>query len=333
MNEAVAECRKQAPRAAGLVNAVCRRIADEGEADAPEGTSAERLAVRYSHPLWFTERMLQVFGNTEECGAYLAGNNAVPPIAIRMNTLKNGCEEAFAAAGLTVRDETGAFCIPAMTEEAGHLLKDGWGYVQDAASALAVTAGGPEPGMTVADVCAAPGGKSFTCAMMMKNDGVIHSFDISSKKTELMRRQAEKLGCTCMRTAAADSRLPLPLDERSADLVIADVPCSGFGVIRKKPEIRFKTQESIAGLPAIGTAILENVSRYVKPGGILLFTTCTVLPEENENVADRFLTGHPEFSVEAFQIGQKRIQGGMVTLYPHRDGTDGFFICRMRRTG
>ena len=333
VNEAVAECRKQAPAASGLVNAVCRRIADEGEADITDGTDAEKLAVRYSHPLWFTERMLQVFGSVGECADYLKSNNEVPPITIRMNVLKESSAEAFEALEQYGRDESGAFRVPVMTEAAAKILGEGWGYVQDTASALAVSAAGPEPGMTVVDACAAPGGKSIACAMMMKNDGVIRSFDISPKKIELMKKQAEKLGCTCIRAETADSREPLPLEERSADLVIADVPCSGFGVIRKKPEIRFKTQQSVSGLPEIGTAILENVCRYVKPGGILMFTTCTVLPEENEEVAGRFLAGHPEFTAGEFRVGERLIPGGMTTLYPHRDGTDGFFICRMRRSG
>ena len=331
VNEAVEECRKVVPGAAGLVNAVCRRIAAEGAADVTSGAAAERLAVRYSHPLWFTERMLEIFGDVAECGAYLESNNAIPPISIRMNTLRESCREMFERAGFTDTDMTGAFYVPVMTEEASEILRDGWGYVQDTASALAVMAAGPEPGMTVIDACAAPGGKSFTSCMLMKNEGVIHAFDISAKKVGALRKQAEKLGCSCIRAETADSRLPFPLDEASADLVIADVPCSGFGVIRKKPEIRYKTRESVAGLPEVGKAILENVCRYVKPGGILLFTTCTVLPEENDNVAEWFLDAHPEFTAEGFRLGEKTVDGGRKTLYPHRDGTDGFFICRMRR--
>ncbi len=332
VNEAVSECRKHAPAAASLVNAVCRRIAAEGETEGPDGTTAEKLAVRYSHPLWFTERMLKIFGDAVECADYLNGNNAIPPVTVRMNSLRESCAEVFDSAGLSERDETGAFRVPMMTEAAADILREGWGYVQDPASALAVMAAGPEPGMTVIDACAAPGGKSITCAMLMKNEGVVHSFDVSAKKIELMRRQVEKLGCTCIQAQTADSREPLPLAVGTADLVIADVPCSGFGVIRKKPEIRFKTPESIAGLPAIGTAILDNVCRYVKPGGILLFTTCTVLPEENEAVAERFLANHRDFCTERFLLRGKTVDSGMKTLYPHRDGTDGFFICRMKRT-
>ena len=331
VNEAVEECRRLAPGAAGFVNAVCRRIAEEGAAELTSGTPAERLSVRYSHPLWFTERMLQVFGDAEECGAYLESNNEIPPITIRMNTLRASCGETFERAGIADTDGTGAFLVPMMTEEAAGILRDGWGYVQDSASALAVTAAGPEPGMTVIDACAAPGGKSFTSCMLMRNEGVIRAFDISDKKIGALRKQAEKLGCSCIRAETADSRLPFPLDEASADIVIADVPCSGFGVIRKKPEIRYKTQEAVSGLPAVGRSILENVCRYVKPGGILLFTTCTVLPEENENVARWFLDTHPDFAAEGFRLGEKTMDGGWVTLYPHRDGTDGFFICRMRR--
>jgi len=332
VNEAVAECRRLAPGAAGLVNAVCRRIASEGAAEGPSGPEAEMLSVRYSHPLWFTERMLEVFGDAGECGKYLESNNGIPPITIRMNTLRESCGEMFGKAGLDGPDAAGAFRTPVMTDAAAEILGGGWGYVQDTASALAVTAAGPEPGMTVVDACAAPGGKSFTSCMLMRNEGVIRAFDISEKKIDAMREQAARLGCSCIRADTADSRRPLPLEEASADIVIADVPCSGFGVIRKKPEIRYKTKDDVAGLPEIGSAILDNVSSYVKPGGVLLFTTCTVLPEENEEVAGCFLSAHPEFSAESFRIGEETASGGMKTLYPHRDGTDGFFICKMRRT-
>lgn len=331
VNEAVAECRKLAPGAAGLVNAVCRRIASEGTADGPDGTEAERLSVRYSHPLWFTERMLRVFGGPEECAAYLESNNGIPSISIRMNSLRKTCGDMFERAKLDGPDAGGAYHTPVMTEAAADLLAGGWGYVQDTASALAVMAAGPTPGMTVIDACAAPGGKSFTACMLMKNEGVIRAFDISEKKIGAMREQAGRLGCSCIRAEKADSRMPLPLEDGSADLVMADVPCSGFGVIRKKPEIRYKTDKAVAGLPAIGSAILENVSRYVKKGGVLLFTTCTVLPEENEETASRFLDSHPEFAAEDFLLGGEKVSGGMKTLYPHRDGTDGFFICKMRR--
>ena len=166
----------------------------------------------------------------------------------------------------------------------------------------------------------------------MRNRGSILSCDIHEKKLKRLENGAARLGIEIIGTRAMDGRIFDPALEAAFDLVIADVPCSGLGVIAKKPEIRAKDPESLRALPEIQTAILDNLSRYVKPGGALLYSTCTILSEENEDVALRFLKNHPAFAAEAFSVCGIESKDGMYTFWPHVDGTDGFFAAKFRRT-
>jgi 16S rRNA (cytosine967-C5)-methyltransferase len=204
--------------------------------------------------------------------------------------------------------------------------------VQDGAARLVTAAAAPRPGDRVIDVCAAPGGKSFSAAIAMGDRGSILSCDLHENKLKRIREGAQRLGLTCIETAAADGRAPHGEWTSSAELVLVDAPCSGLGIIRKKPEIRYKSANDIASLPVTQSAILENASTYVKPGGTLIYSTCTILPEENEQVTDAFLAEHPDFSRESFAfpdpVGET---DGQVTLWPQRHGVDGFYICRMKR--
>ena len=181
---------------------------------------------------------------------------------------------------------------------------EGLFYVQDPAAKCAVLAAALEPGMYVLDSCAAPGGKSFAAAIAMRNEGSINAF-------------------------SHDAREPF---YRQYDAIIADVPCSGYGVIRKKPEIRYKPLEDSASMPAIQAAILENLSQYVKPGGVIVYSTCTVLGRENEDVVKAFLRAHAEFSAEGFTLPNgETAADGYITFWPDIHGTDGFFVSKLRR--
>ena len=213
--------------------------------------------------------------------------------------------------------------LPAFAE--GHCT------VQDAAARLAAMAAAPVPGDRVLDVCAAPGGKSFAMAMEMGNRGDILSCDIHPHKLKLIENGAARLGITIVRTALADGRERHAAWVEQADVVLADVPCSGLGIIRKKPDIRWKDPAALAALPAIQRAILGNAAAYVRPGGVLVYSTCTVLPEENGGVVTDFLSGHPEFVKEDFDLPGIGSCSGDATLWPQRTRTDGFYICRMRR--
>ena len=170
------------------------------------------------------------------------------------------------------------------------------------------------------------------CAAM-EGRGEIIAGDIHRHKLTLIEKGAERLGLTCIQPALADGRQFREEWLEGFDAVLCDVPCSGLGIIRKKPDIRYKDPAQLAGLPRVQRAILENAGRYVKPGGVLLYATCTVLPEENEEITADFLSRRPEFALEPFRLpGLDGENGGSITLWPQRHGTDGFYICRMRRS-
>ena len=341
VNESVALCRAAGlERAAGLVNALLRRVAENRDKIPPvpgEGT-AEYLSVRYSHPLWLAERLLKEhdYAFTE---AFLAANNRIPPLTIQVNTRKVSPEEYTRA--LERREIPYSACegLPGCLDLSGGTVgelpgyEEGLFYVQDRAARTAVEALEVRPGMRVLDACAAPGGKSFAAALSMRGEGEILARDIQEKKLRRIASGAERLGLACIRTQAGDARLTDPSLEATFDRVIADVPCSGLGVIGKRPEIRQKTEQEIAALPAIQREILEAVSACVRPGGKLLYSTCTVLEAENREVVSAFLKEHPEFSPEDFTVGELRSTDGMYDFWPQIDGTDGFFAAILRRNG
>ena len=211
-------------------------------------------------------------------------------------------------------------------------FRKGWFYVQDGAAKLAVLAAKPQPGITVLDACAAPGGKSFGAAIAMGDRGSVTACDIHPHKRKLLEAGAARLGLSIVHPSIQDSGTPREDFDSAFDLVIADVPCSGLGVIREKPDIRYKDEEPLTQLPRIQRRILETVSGYVKPGGTLLYSTCTLLERENEEVVSVFLETHPNFSLEPFSLpGPIGRTEGQITIWPQRYQLDGFFIARMRR--
>ena len=214
------------------------------------------------------------------------------------------------------------------------LFQQGAFLVQDPAARLAVLAAGLQPGMCVLDGCAAPGGKSFAAAMLMENTGHIISCDIHPHKVQLLQKGAHRLGIKILEARLQDARENITDYVDSMDVVIADVPCSGLGVIRKKPDIRYNDISRMENLPEIQGEILNNLSTYVRPGGVLLYSTCTVLKRENEQIVTAFIQAHPDFALEPFDapIPSESTNDGMLTLLPSIHDTDGFFICKMRRT-
>lgn len=327
-------------RAAGLVNAVLRQLSRNKTSlpEIPAEDPAAYLSLRYSHPAWLTKRLLELLGR-EEAEAFLRMNNESAPMAIQRNPLKCSAGEllhTLEEAGVSVTAHQwlpDCWLLSGTGDlEALPAFRDGWFQVQDAAAKAAVLAAAPKSGDRVLDVCAAPGGKSFAAAMAMAGRGEIISCDIHRHKLELIERSAQRLGLACVETALADGRENREEWNGRFDVVICDVPCSGMGIIRKKPDIRYKDPTALSGLPAVQRAILDNASRYVTSGGVLLYATCTVLPEENGGVTDGFLQAHPEFERESFRLlpGQEETSGSL-TLWPQRHGTDGFYICKMRK--
>ncbi|MGX8698511.1 MAG: 16S rRNA (cytosine(967)-C(5))-methyltransferase RsmB [bacterium] len=326
LSEGVELTKKRARPAAGLVNAVLRKIPRELPAFETEDP-LERLSLRYSHPLWLVRELCETYG-MEAAEAILRADNAPAPVTLFRNPLRPasapipGAEphpflpDALMLSGRGAIDGLEAF-------QRGEL------YVQDAAAHLAVLAAGPEPGMHILDACAAPGGKSFAAALRMENRGHILACDIHEKKLNLIRSGAERLGISIIETRARDAREPLA---ETFDLVLCDVPCSGMGVIRKKPEIRYKDPAALVGLPAVQLAILRASADCVKKGGALLYSTCTILRRENEDVISTFLAERPEFHPEPFALpGPFGECAGVRTILPHEADTDGFFIAKLRK--
>ena len=269
--------------------------------------------------------------------AFLRADNAPAPITVQTNPLLTTPEALRASLEAEgVRVTPGLLPGSFQLRGTGNLTKlaafqAGHFQVQDDAAALVTEAMDLRGGEQVLDVCAAPGGKSFRCAMAMGDKGRIVACDLYENKLRRIEAGAKRLHLTAIETAALDGRSFRAEWENAFDLVLVDAPCSGLGIIRKKPEIRYKKADDLFALPVVQTAILENASRYVKPGGQLLYSTCTILPEENGQVTDEFLAGHPDFRRESFALPVGKVPEGQITLWPQRQGTDGFYICRMRK--
>ena len=336
VNEAVEQTKKYANRrAAGLVNGVLRAL-DRKKDQLPPPPS---LSVRWSHPEALTELLRASLGE-DALERYLESDNQIPGTTLIRNPLRAGrrqVEQALAEAGVSAQPHPwleDAYIVSGTGSlEALPIFQSGGVYVQDAAAHLAVLAAGLTPGMRVLDVCAAPGGKSFAAAMQMENRGSILSCDIHPHKLALIEAGAKRLGIDILTARLRDASQPDDSLAGQMDAVLADVPCSGLGVIRKKPDIRYKDVSQMAQLPAIQRAILEASSRCVRSGGVLLYSTCTVLRRENEEVCRAFLADHPEFSPEAFAVPERLSlpNSGMATLLPFLHDADGFFICKLRR--
>ena len=340
VNESVNLTKKvKRAQAAGLVNAVLRKISqNKNDLPAIPDRDAERyLSIQYSHPKWLVKRLIAILGR-EEAEACLAANNSVAPMTVQVNPLKTTEADLVAeleAAGIAVKPHS---WVPGCLELSGtgdltHLsaFREGKFLVQDPAARLVSLIAGVKPGDRVLDVCAAPGGKTFSAAFEMRGEGSILSCDLHENKLKRIREGAERLGLACVETAAADGRKQNPDWVGAFDTVIVDAPCSGLGIIRKKPDTRYKKADDLFTLPVIQEAILDNAASYVRPGGTLIYSTCTILPEENEQVTAAFLASHSEFSREGFTMPAPVGEAEELTLWPQRHETDGFYICRMKR--
>lgn len=336
VNESVALCKKLGySRVSGFCNAVLRKIASCADKlpEPPGKGTAQYLSVKYSHPQQLAQYIVDRRGY-DAAEAFLAADNTIPDTCLQVNTLKITPDELMARLLAESIPCSMHPWLPNCIVTAGSVSSmpgfgEGLFYVQDPAAKCAVLAAALEPGMYVLDSCAAPGGKSFAAAIAMRNEGSIDSCDLHDKIIRLISEGAQRLGISCINAFSHDAREPF---YRQYDAIIADVPCSGYGVIRKKPEIRYKPLDDSASMPAIQAAILENLSQYVKPGGVIVYSTCTVLGRENEDVVKAFLRAHAEFSAEGFTLPNgETAADGYITFWPDIHGTDGFFVSKLRR--
>ena len=345
VNEGVALAKKYAnPRAAGFLNAVLRKaVAATENEKLPEigGSLHKRLSIKYSHPEWLVRELCERLADADAESLLAVSNAPDTPVTVQINTLLAGADEVLSgliSAGIDARRHDWLESCITM-HSAGSVtgldeFKRGRIYVQDVASRLVIEAAAPKPGDIVIDGCAAPGGKSFAAAIAMNNTGNVLSRDKNTAKLRLIEEGASRMGISIIKTEERDASSKAEDSALLGDIVLADVPCSGFGVIRKKPDIRYKSEKDVSSLPEIQKSILKGLSSYVKAGGLLLYSTCTFLKSENEDVVEWFLKEHRDFTLECFFIpGAGDVPAGMITLWPHVHGTDGFFICKLRKAG
>lgn len=331
INETVSLCPR---RTSGFVNGILRAHTRAGDIVFPdrEKSSTEYLSVTFSVCPALCEKLTDIYG-LDRTESILSAFCEQPPTTVRVNTVRTTRNELAAqidGAVFTGLSPNGLRVRGAVRELYG--FSDGLFFVQDEASQICTQAVGARPGDTVMDICACPGSKSFGMAMDMKNTGQLFAFDLHAKKLSLIKSGAERLGLDIINVAVQDGRIPIESFSDTADRVLCDVPCSGFGVLAKKPELRYKDPAESAALPDIQLGILENACRYVKRGGTLVYSTCTIFPEENEENIKRFLERHEEFSLTPFKVGALDVPSGYITLLPDTHPTDGFFIAKLTRS-
>ncbi len=272
-------------------------------------------------------------------------NNRIPPLTLRINTLKTQREaligrlkqrglEPFPTScsgeGVRLKDPPPVSELP--------FLNEGFYTIQDEASQLVTLVLDPKPGARIFDACSAPGGKTSHIAQRMKNSGEIYAMDLTREKLNRVEEGCRRLGISIVKTVRGDATRPLPFPEGlKFDCVLADVPCSGFGTLRRNPDLKWRrTHQNIENLKKTQSNILNNVSGVVKGGGILVYSTCTVFHEENEDVIDQFLREHPDFRLDPAErvLPEKcrpLLTDGYFKTFPPRDEMDGFFAARMLR--
>ena len=325
-----------------FVNAVLRNAArtpDKVVYPDKQKDPAPHIALRYYHPEWLVKRWIERLG-AEAVEALCAYNNSTPPLCLRTNTLK------ITRADLIERlAQEGVSCQPSIWTPEGIVcreypslaklssLKEGLFQIQDESSMLVAHVLAPEPGEFIIDACGAPGGKTTHIAALMQNRGRVLSTDIHEHKLALIQDNANRLGISTVETRAMDAARLHEAFAGKADRVLVDAPCSGLGVLRRKPDSRWhKTAENLRELPELQSAILASAADCVKPGGVLVYSTCTTEPEENQQVVRSFLDSRPDYSLEpAGRYVSLKQQDEMIQLWPHIDNVDGFFIARLRR--
>lgn len=343
-NAAVDECVKiikksSVSRLSGYVNAVLRAVSPN-DLDILLDDKYEALSIKYSYPLWLVRRWSDNFG-LEFTEQLLISLNKKSPLYVRCNTLCTKIadfEKSLTAENIDysnfkfdiVPEYNYSFCInnvKDITKIPGY--QNGAFYVQDPVASLVAYLLDPQKGDKIIDLCAAPGGKSLFIASLMDNEGEILSCDVYEHKLKLISENSFKYKASCITPVLNDATVLNNDWINTADRVLCDVPCSGLGIIRKKPDIKYaRNEEDIHELSNLSQNILENAAVYLKNGGTLVYSTCTIEKEENEDVINKFLKKHSEFSL--YPIARD-IE--FYTAYPNLTDTDGFFICRLKKNG
>ena len=327
ISETVELAKKYARGKEGFINGVLRSLDRKRDSlEYPEDDeSPEYIGTFYSVNPWIARLLIRTYGY-EDAKAFMEKVNSTPELSLRVNLLKNTREELMAELseeGFRLR--ASELSPRAVIAEGSGILETeafrmGRFSVQDQASIMAADSLMADKGMRVIDLCAAPGGKTAAIAEAMENTGEILAFDIYDHKLELMDRLMERNGISIVNTRKNDGRVQIEALRGTADRVLCDVPCSGLGVLGRKPELKYRDEYDMRELAGIQSEILKNAASYLKEGGILVYSTCTVDPDENQGVTERFLEENREYRKDK-----------ELSLAPHTTGTDGFYICRIIR--
>ncbi len=293
----------------------------------------------YNLPAWLIQRWEAAWGR-EKAEKVFAALNETPAMTIRINLLKTTAEDFIKKMEMAhIESEAipglpeGRIICKGADQFLAHFLPMGLAYVQSASSMVPAKVLAPQPGETILDMCAAPGSKTTQMAELMSNEGSIDAWDLYPHKISLIKKNAKKEGITIIHAGARDSTKPMSQVHEKYDRVLLDAPCSGLGVLGHKAEIRWRrTEADLAEFPPLQQSLLHCAADYVKPGGVLVYSTCTLNQEENEDMIHWFLENHPEFEAVDFALeGVKSSEQGMLTLWPDEWGSDGFFVAKMRK--
>ena len=342
VNESVSLIKKYDKKSSGFVNAILRNVIRNKETimDIEKDDNVDKLSIKYSYSKWIIEKWINAFGKefTEDL---LEENSEKPNLYIRVNTTKISRDkliEKLNEIGIKSSKVNGideAILVQNLKNiENNTLFKEGYFTVQDISSMLVGKVTNPKEGSLVLDMCSAPGGKTTHLATLMNNTGQVISRDIFDHKLKLIKSTVNRLGLKNVKIENFDA---LKLDKDSIDkfdYVVADVPCSGMGIIKRKPEIKFKKEEELKDLPIIQKDILNNASKYVKVGGYLTYSTCTIHDEENIDVVNEFLKENDNFElvpIDEVKIDLDNQEKGYIKIYPNIHGMDGFFIAKLKR--
>ncbi|MBE7041956.1 MAG: 16S rRNA (cytosine(967)-C(5))-methyltransferase RsmB [Ruminococcaceae bacterium] len=324
VNETVKLAKRIVPKGAGCCNGVLRKIAEQGEVPVSVEDRDSYLSIQYSIPLWLVKKWKKQFGESE-LEPLLKSFSEPPSGYVRINRKKATVEQIKKELPeLEASAFTDGYLLPKGTNvEALSAWKEGRITVMQPSSMEACRKAGVKKGMRVCDMCAAPGGKTMYLAELMEHEGEITAWELHPHRTELLRKNLERMDVTIVKTDCRDSCVYEERYLESFDVVVLDVPCSGLGVIGRKPELKWQDPDRIRELLPVQEQLLNNAGAYVKRGGRLLYSTCTLNKAENETMVTKFLEQHPEFSLEE--------EVGMRNLLPHRDGMGGFFIARLKK--
>ncbi len=340
VNEAVEFIKRiRSDKAAGLVNGVLRNIIRNKEGihyPDVQNDAALYLSTMYSFPLWMVKRWMNRFG-FYETEKLLEASNHKPGLTLRVNTLKTNIDDFKKMFDLqNIAHEQSPF-LPLFVRTStlanisnSEIFRRGFFTVQDESAGLAASLLDVQPGERVIDLCSAPGGKTTFFGETMKNSGTIVAVDKYQTRLNLVRSACERLGVTNVQYVAADG---VEFSGDPADKILIDAPCSGLGVLSKKPDIKIKREmREIHDVVKIQQRLLDNAATLLKPGGAMVYSTCTMEPEENFGIVRQFLQSHPEFAVDhaARLVNEKLVSpDGFVETFPHRNGIDGSFAIRL----